>query len=524
MVTERSIRFCLAGFIILFICGTFAVATIKYAWFMQGSDLALFEQAFWNTAHGRLFETSLEHPSLGDTTSQLAVDLMLFNLFIVPFYVLFPSTYTLLFIQALAVGLGALPVYLLAKDKLRTSAAALAFAVAYLFHPYVIVITVSEFQPRAFAMVLLLAALYFLEKEAFRPFLVFLFLLLLCRTDVALVVVMLGVYAFLTRKPWHYGVLSVGAGVAWFVLGVFVLVPYLAGGKPFFHFGLIYSHLGSNAGEIIRTVLTRPGYVLAYMFTGAKIKYILLMFVPLAFLPLLSPKVLLLTIPTFVINLLSDAPATTSIYGHYQALIIPPLLVGTISAAGKLGDVLWARCAWCRRRWNKMTLVTLLSLLTLLVVTAASVRFNSIISLIRARPSPERIAAAERMVSLIPPDAPVSAYSELLSHLSHRRHLYYFPGGVREPRKPPPEYVCADTWTKRPWEKETIRAMLAGRRWEVIAEEQGYILFRRTSSPTASRSWVKGWLPANPALPRQPASRRSARVPVRQKAGSYGAR
>lgn len=483
MVTERSVRFCLIGLIVLFVCGTFAVATIKYTWFMQGSDLALFEQAFWNTAHGRLFETSLEHPSLGDTTSQLAVDLMLFNLLIVPFYTLFPSTYTLLFIQAVAVGLGALPVYFLSKHKFRTNTVALIFAAVYLLHPYVIVITVSEFQPRAFAMVLLLAALYFLEKRGFRPFLVFLILLLLCRTDVALVVVMLGIYAFLTRKPWHYGALAVGAGAAWFILGVFVLVPYLAGGKPFFHFSLIYSHLGSNAGEIIQTVLTKPGYVLAYMFAGPKIKYILLMFVPLAFLPLLSPKVLLLTIPTFVINLLSDAPATTSIYGHYQALIIPPLLVGTISAVGKLGDFLWARCAGCNRRWNKMTLITLISLFALCVVTLASVRFNSVISLIRARPSSERIAAAERMISLIPPDAPVSAYSELLSHLSHRRYLYYFPSGVRELRKPLPEYVCVDTQTKRPWEKETIKAMLAGYQWKVIAEEQGYILFRRASSP-----------------------------------------
>ncbi|MGB9722969.1 MAG: DUF2079 domain-containing protein [Chloroflexia bacterium] len=88
-----------------------------------------------------------------------------------------------------------------------------------------------------------------------------------------------------------------------------------------------------------------------------------------------------------------------------------------------------------------------------------------------------------KKISLIPPDAPVSAYSELLSHLSHRRYLYYFPQGVREPRNPSPEYVCADTWTERPWEKETIRAMLAGHRWKVVAEEQGYILFRRASSP-----------------------------------------
>ncbi|MGC8959180.1 MAG: DUF2079 domain-containing protein [Chloroflexia bacterium] len=483
MLTERNVKFWLAGFILLFVFGTLAVAVLKYRWFMQGSDLALFEQTFWNTAQGRLFETSLEHPSLGDTTSQLAVDLMLFNLFIVPFYVLFPSTYTLLFIQTVAVGLGAVPVYLLAKHKLRTEAAALIFAVAYLLHPYVIVITISEFQPRAFAMVFLLATLEALEKEAFRPFLLFLVLLLLCRTDVALVVIMLGVYAFLARKPWPYGVSAIAAGAGWFILGVLVLVPYLAGGKPFFHFGLIYSHLGRDAGEIIRTVLTRPGYVLSYMFTHSKIKYILLMFVPLAFLPLLSPRVLLLTIPTLVINLLSEAPATTSIYGHYQALLIPPLLVATISAVHRIGNILWARCAWCRRRWNQRNLVIRVSLLTLLVVALASTRFNSIVSLVRARPSPERIAAAEKMISLIPPDAPVSAYSELLSHLSHRRYLYYFPQGVREPRNPSPEYVCADTWTERPWEKETIRAMLAGHRWKVVAEEQGYILFRRASSP-----------------------------------------
>src|SRR5207253_752685 len=83
-----------------------------------GFDLGLFDQVFWNTTQGRLLESTMSqaipvpHSLLGDHFSPV------FLLF-VPLYLVFPHPETLLVIQTLALALGAWPVYLLARLKLR---------------------------------------------------------------------------------------------------------------------------------------------------------------------------------------------------------------------------------------------------------------------------------------------------------------------------------------------------------------------------------------------------------------------
>src|SRR2546430_15439939 len=79
-----------------------------------GFDLGLFDQVFWNTTQGRLFESTMSqalpipHSLLGDHFSPVF-------LLVMPFYFAFPHPETLLVIQTLALALRAWPVYLLAK-------------------------------------------------------------------------------------------------------------------------------------------------------------------------------------------------------------------------------------------------------------------------------------------------------------------------------------------------------------------------------------------------------------------------
>ncbi len=83
-----------------------------------GFDLGLFDQVFWNTSQGRWFESTISHADsnphsyLGDHWSP-GYGLL------VPLYLNYPRPETLLVIQTLCIGLGALPVYLLARLKLE---------------------------------------------------------------------------------------------------------------------------------------------------------------------------------------------------------------------------------------------------------------------------------------------------------------------------------------------------------------------------------------------------------------------
>src|ERR1700687_2242107 len=97
----------------------------------NGFDLGLYNQVFWNTTQGRLFESTMTqafpipHSSLSDHFSPV-------YFLLVPFYFAWPHPETLLVLQTLALTLGAWPIYLLARQKLSTGFA-LFWVLAYFF-------------------------------------------------------------------------------------------------------------------------------------------------------------------------------------------------------------------------------------------------------------------------------------------------------------------------------------------------------------------------------------------------------
>ena len=89
------------------------------------TDLGYFDQSMYNTLHGRALQVSFDIPSpYRDLQSSNSPHLfaqhpfVLMLLLVFPVYALVPHTYTLFFIQSFAAAIGALAVYLLAKDLL----------------------------------------------------------------------------------------------------------------------------------------------------------------------------------------------------------------------------------------------------------------------------------------------------------------------------------------------------------------------------------------------------------------------
>ena len=115
-------------------------------------DLAIFVQALNGILRGTLFGSIRGMNWLGDHSS-----LILFLL--APLFALFRHPITLLVIQSAALGLGALPIFWLARRELQDSRAALACAALYLFHPALGYVNLYEFHPEALCVPLLLFAL-----------------------------------------------------------------------------------------------------------------------------------------------------------------------------------------------------------------------------------------------------------------------------------------------------------------------------------------------------------------------------
>jgi uncharacterized membrane protein len=458
-------------------------AWYKYATYQMGFDLGVHQQVLWNTAHGRVAATS----AFADTESYLGIDIIPTELLLAPLYALVPSVYTMLLAQTLTLALGAVLVFLLVRDHFSQlqiadcglqidqqppqSAipqwAGLVFAAAYLLYLPVEYMNLYEFQIRAFATTFLLLALRELERRRFGLFLLWTLLALGCRSDVGFVVAGMGIYSILDfrfqildfRDPQSkiknlkskmlFGVLPIVLGLGWVALCMGILIP-LFRTSPFLYTQIIYGQFGSSLGAIARTIITRPGYVAAYVFGGAagvaRLRYLLEMFLPFGFLLLLRPRMLLITLPIFALNLLSNTPNIhASTHYHYQALIIPFMVVG--SADGLL---------WLLRQlttdhrppttdreprsdqhnlYGRPSVATRVALAGILALAlACNIGFrNPFFSLLTRTIDQARIAAIERLLARVPPDAPLATTSAIGPHASRRERIFFFPGNVIYP-------------------------------------------------------------------------------------------
>ena len=466
-------------------------AWYKYATYQMGFDLGVHEQVLWNTAHGRVAATS----AFADTESYLGIDIIPTELLLAPLYALAPSAYTMLLAQTLAVALGAVPVYLMVRDRFHQlqisdfrfqidqsegdqstiynlqSAipgwAGLVFAAAYLLYLPVEYMNLYEFQIRAFATTFLLLALRELERRRFGPFLLWTLLALGCRSDVGFVVAGMGLaqlrmknrelrktavepaprsaFFILHSSFLTFTLLPIALGLGWLALCVGVLIP-LFRSSPFLYLEIIYGQFGGSLGEIARTLVARPGFVAEYVFGGAagaaRLRYLLEMFLPFGFLLLLRPRMLLITLPIFALNLLSNTPNIhASTHYHYQALIIPFMVIGSadgllwLLSRNEKRKTMSEEARALSRRSSLIVHRSSLALVgILLLALACNLGFrNPFFSLLTRPIDQARNAAIERLLARVPPDAALATTSTIGPHAARRERIFFFPGNVIYP-------------------------------------------------------------------------------------------
>ena len=429
-------------------------------------------QAVWSTAHGHpLRVTDLQ----GDQISRLGAHVDPILVVFAPLWWIWPSPAMLLTVQAIAVALGALPVFWLARKHLHSDRAALGFALAYLLYPAVQWLTLNEFHPVALATPFLLFALWYLDEDRLVAFAAFAIPAALCKEEIPLVVAAFGLWYALARRRWLPGTAIAVAGVAGAAIAIGLVVPHFNEGASSAFYGR-YEEVGGSPGGILRTAFTDPGELLRIAFDERGIDYLAALVLPLALLCLASPLVLVAA-PELAINLLSATPTQTSIHFHYTAGAIPGLIGGAVLGAAALE----------RRRSG------LAGPLAALAVAAALVSNYRLgpLPVWRELPGGEDLQAysthvsahdeaAARAVELIPDDVVVSATNSLGAHLSARRRVLSFP------------YIRDATWVAadetQPGYADRIAPLPTAVRlarlrrnpaWQLVFSEDGVLVFRR---------------------------------------------
>ncbi|HMO59518.1 MAG TPA: DUF2079 domain-containing protein [Roseiflexaceae bacterium] len=464
----------IAGYIVLFT----GAAWHKLHVYLMGFDLAVHTQVIWNTANGRIAATS----AFAATDSYLGIDMIPTELLLTPFYALAPAVETLLLLKTVVLALGAVPVYLLVRDRFSNTWAGLAFAVMFLLYHPVEYMNLYEFQIRAFATTFLLAALLFLERRRVGWFWLAALLALGCRSDVGLVLAGMGLYTLTgslagedrpdRRIALTLGVLPIVVGLGWIGLSVAVLVPLFRNGTEFLYANVIYGWLGSSPGDMLGTLLTRPGFVLAVVLSPDRLRYLLEMFLPFAFLLLLQPRMLIITLPIFAMNLLSSSPNIhASTRYHYQAAIIPFMVVGSAYALHWLSV----------NRPLRQQYAALAAMVLLALVCNIGLRNPLLALATRSDIEPARIAAAERLLAQVPAAAALTTTSTIGPHAAQREQLYFFPGNIIYPADKVElgEYLLIDDREARPEGRERLAQLAGSGRYQLLAEEHGVSLWRR---------------------------------------------
>jgi len=319
--------------IVAYAAGLSALSILRHRAFATGRfDLGNMVQAVWSTAHGHPLQiTGLR----GDQISRLGAHFDPVLAAFAPLWLVWPSPDALLVAQAIAVALGALPVYWLARKHLGSERAGLGFALAYLIYPPTQWLTLNEFHPVAFACPLLLFAIWYLDEGRLLPFAACALVAATTKEEIALVVAGLGIWYALVHRHRLAGAAVAVAGVAVALIAIEVVIPHFnrAGTSSFF---TRYSEVGSTPGGIVHTALTDPARIVTTAFTGRGLGYLAQLVLPLGLLVVLSPLVLIAAIPELAVNLLSAATTQTSIHFHYTAGLIPVLLAAAVFGAKRV--------------------------------------------------------------------------------------------------------------------------------------------------------------------------------------------
>jgi uncharacterized membrane protein len=396
--------------------GFAALSVLRHDAFETGRfDLGNMVQAVWSTAHGHVLQVTNLH---GAQISRLAAHVDPILIAFAPLWWIWPSPNLLLTAQALAVAIGALPLFWLARKHTGSERTALGFSLAYLLFPATEWLTLNEFHPVALACPLLLFAIWYLDEDRLLPFAFFAALAALTREEVPLVIAGLGIWYAIGRRRWLVGGTIAAAGIAASAIAIQVVIPHFHGAESSFYGR--YDDVGGSAAGIVRKAFTDPGRLLSVAFDHRGTHYLINLMVPIAALALLSPLLLVALLPELALNLLSSVDAQSSIHYHYVAAEIPILFAAAAIGARRLGR--WSGAA--------ATVVVVAAVLGNYWLGPIPIwRFVPGGSTFQAKSAHislhDRIAT--RMLKLIPRTAPVTATNALGAHLSERKRIFSFP-------------------------------------------------------------------------------------------------
>ncbi len=406
----------LGGIVLFAFTETAALSLARYYGFNTGGDLGNMSQSIWSATQGEPLLFTLE----GVRVSRLARHVELIYFLLTPLYALFPSPAALLVVQSALYAVGALPLFFLARRRLRSDGAGIALALIYLFYPVAQTAVLYDFHADTLAMPLLLFAIEALDRRAWRSYAIWIVLALMAKVYVAAPVMAFGMVIWLNgnrRAGWY----TLTGGLLWGVAAFVFLRPLFA-----------------TAGNIDTqtTVVDYVNYYFGQLQMVNNTIFPRLINALIVFLPALIVgwRAWRWFIPVFAVTLpvlISTGPGPVYDYRyHHYALTVPFLLASIVYGAAYLQT---------RRKQNLFGWKGAVGF-TLLLTILLNIQFvDSPLNPVFYNPPPGKMVGladtrygitprdrfrAAWLAQNVPPDASLAADIRSMSHLVNRQTLF----------------------------------------------------------------------------------------------------
>lgn len=286
-------------------------------------DSAMYEEHLWNFEHGKGFRSELD-----DGRSFLGEHFEVIHLLLLPIHWLAPGLPTLNWCLAAALGSGAIAVWRIARRLELPPTAAWLLGLAYLlyFPMQYLCIEASwkTFRPENFAVPLVLFALAALEGRQYRTMLLLLGLSLPAKEEYAIVTAAIGLYLMFAHRRVWLGIAIIVLSIAFLAAVLGWAIPYFRSGAPP-HYTPYFASFGHSPREIAISVLTDPFRAIAKTLEWNKLIFLILLLLPLGFLPLANLSRFAVSLPIFGYLLLGDLHSLTEPWFHFHAPLVPLL-------------------------------------------------------------------------------------------------------------------------------------------------------------------------------------------------------
>lgn len=401
---------------LLFIIITIGASLSKYYFFLYNSlDLGIFNNTLWHTSQGSLFTSSIHPPSyLGDHFAPLLI-------LIAPLYYLISHPYILIVIQTIFLSVSAIPFYLIARRYVSRPWQIL-LVLAWLFNPFIGSLSLFEFHIVSLLPFSFLLTWYFYINDQARWFYSMLVASLLIREDVAFAMIGMGAIICLSKKEsrrtLYYGLTTILISIGWLIASLYVITLFnITESYKFFSY---YNWL------LVDTSLIRlPIALVAHVATLDVLSLFALIFLPVLFLNLLSPKWvggLLIAILPLLMSEQGGSPLIPFL--HYSAWLLPFVYLGALYGIVTVHKGNSKIALLLQRQQHLLQVAMLVSLVYFFIVLHPASAVLSTTAREFDDLQQKRIDSLI-LLSYISPDASVIVSDEFFTELSSRDNVHY---------------------------------------------------------------------------------------------------